>query len=66
MNDAMGILAAHTGNKGLKKATKRTPWWITIYKIYCILYTGMFKFQGRLNTIRKEVIRERGCNPSNT
>ena len=26
MNDAMGILAAHSGNKGLKKATKRTPW----------------------------------------
>ena len=29
-------------------------------------YTGMFKIQGRLKTIRKEVIRERGCNPSNT
>ena len=28
--------------------------------------TGMFKIQGRLKTIRKEVIRERGCNPSNT
>ncbi len=26
--------------------------------------TGMFKIQGRLKTIRKEVIREWGCNPS--
>ena len=27
---------------------------------------GMFKIQGRLKTIRKEVIREGGCNPTNT